>query len=84
MDILVRSMDLGEEILAPVETCVSQVFLPVVVGQPALSGVDRRVLRLPIRHGGMAIPDLVAMSANQRRQSRHISEPLVLGISVGS
>ena len=72
---LLRAMDLEAEVLAPMGSYLSQSFVPVAVGQPALSASDFRVFTLPIRHGRMAILDLVPISVQQRWQSRHISEP---------
>ena len=67
--------DIGP-LFQPIEDIIRHKFIPLVVGKH-VSDLERRVLALPIRMGGMAIEDPTKAANHQYSSSRFINTPLV-------
>ena len=73
---LCRTVPNISELLCPLEVAIRHKFLPALTGQLALSGVERDLLALPSRLGGLGIINPVTSSDFQHLASSNISAPL--------
>ncbi len=68
------------ETLIPLEKKISEVFIPALLGR-SISPLERDILELPVRLGGMGIVNPVKISQREYQCSRQITKPLVQLIS---
>ncbi|MCP4460821.1 MAG: hypothetical protein GY816_22780, partial [Cytophagales bacterium] len=68
------------ETLIPLEKKISEVFIPALLGR-SISPLERDILELPVRLGGMGIINPVKISQREYQCSRQITKPLVQLIS---
>ena len=64
------------EYIKPLDHIIDTVFLPTLL-DTIISGEDRELCSLPIRHGGLGIPNLSETSEMQFQNSKAITLPLV-------
>ena len=64
------------EIFRPLEEAIRYKFLPAIIGQLALCDVERDLLVLPTRLGGLGVINPVTSSDFQHLTSNNISAPL--------
>ena len=74
---LCRTIPNISERLRPLEEAIRYKFLPAITGQSALSDVERELLALPSRLGGLGIINPVTSSDIQHLTSINISTPLM-------
>ena len=64
------------DLLAPVEDIIRNKFIPALTGRSAISDVERELLALPCRLGGLAIPNLTSLSPSHLQASKDICGPI--------
>ena len=62
--------------LQPLEDAIRYSFLPALTGRQAFSDMERELLALPARHGGLGILDPTKCANSQFSASSKVSEPL--------
>ena len=67
------------DLLEPLERALSDVFIPAVAGK-TVSEVERDLLALPVRLGGLGIIDPVQASSSEYEASVNVTGPLVSNI----
>ena len=65
-----------EEQLEPLERKITDCFLPVIFGS-AVSETERGLFSLPIKQGGLGIPELTTKAMSDYEISRQINAPLI-------
>ena len=66
-----------QDLLQPLETAIRQHFTPVLTGREACSALERDLLALPTRLGGMGLANPTSNSAHVFPASLRITAPLV-------
>ena len=74
---LMRSMPGIEGLLQPLEDAIRHHLLPAITGRTVITEDERKLLALPVRHGGLGIAIPSEMASNQFGASSTITEPLV-------
>ena len=74
---LMRTTEGIDELLQPLEDAIRHKFLPALTGRSVLSDIERRVMALPVRMGGMGIITPTSEAKKQFENSKQISQPLV-------
>ncbi len=67
--------DIGH-LFQPLEDCITNIFIPAIVGRP-ISPLERQILALPVRYGGLGIQDPTQTSQAEYEASEKITEELV-------
>ncbi len=66
-----------QDLLSPLETAIHQHFIPALTGREACSAVERDLLALPVRLGGMGLINPMSESTHAFEASERITAPLV-------
>ena len=74
---LARTIPDCDDLFKPLEDAIRQRLLPSLTGQNAFNDVDRDLMALPARLGGLGIIDPSHQSATQHNASMKITAPLV-------
>ena len=74
---LFRTCEFSESLLQPLEDCMRQLLIPALIGRDAVSDLERVLLSLPTRCGGMGLHNPLSLYNSQRTASRTIIQPLV-------
>ena len=74
---LMRSTPCSSEFLAPIEAIIRNNFIPALTGRSAISDVERELMTLPCRLGGLGIPDVTSSSPAHFQASKDICSPMV-------
>ncbi len=64
------------DLLRPLETALSTVFIPALTGK-AITQLERDILELPVRYGGLGIINPVRVAQREYLCSRKMTQPLV-------
>ena len=70
-------MDMKEEDLEPLGNAIRHSLLPELTGQQSISDADFHLLQLPVRDGGLALPDMSCMPQKERSSSTRVTRSLV-------
>ena len=70
-----RTMDGISSLFSPLEKCLRQKFLPAVVGRE-ISDIERKILSLPVRFGGLGVANPVETSQREYQASKALTEDL--------
>ncbi len=70
-----RTMPNISHLFAPLEQCLRDIFIPSLVGRP-VSDIERKILSLPIRFGGLGIADPVENSNREYNASKAVTASL--------
>ena len=65
-----------EELMLPLEEAISETLIPALVGR-SVSPIERDILALPIRMGGMGLYNPAKSSKREYQCSKNITSPLV-------
>ena len=66
-----------EELLHLLEDAICHQFLPAITGKQTLNDVERDLLSLPVRSGGLGIIKPTTNATQQFEASKRVTEPLV-------
>ena len=73
---LMRTIPDIQDLLIPLENEIHQTFIPALTGRPPCSKLERDLLGLPVRLGGMGLTNPVTLSTNAFQASQHPTAPL--------
>ena len=73
---LMRTIPDIQDLLIPLENEIHQTFIPALTGRPPCSKLERDLLGLPVRLGGMGLTNPVVLSTNAFQASQHLTAPL--------
>ena len=73
---IMRTIEGVETLFQPLEDVINQTFIPALTGRSQCNPDERRLLSLPIRHGGLNIINPVTSASGEYLASQKISEPL--------
>ena len=59
----------------PLEHCIRETFIPAIIGRK-VSDIERRIISLPVRYGGLGIPNPVETSEREYSASKEITMDL--------
>ena len=65
-----------KHLLAPLEEAIANVLIPAILGRD-VSVLEREILELPVRFGGLGMPNPVKTADREYKCSKEITEPLV-------
>ncbi len=71
-----RTMPGISSLFLPLEDCISDVFIPAITGRCSMSPVERDMLALPVRFGGLGISNPVECCDREYQSSLHITRQL--------
>ena len=71
-----RSIDSPSSLFQPLEDAIHQELIPALTGREPNSPEERKLLALPVRHGGLNICNPVEMTETELMGSKSISAPL--------
>lgn len=74
---LFRTCQIEERHLRPLEAAMRHEFIPSLLGRDAISDLERELLSLPTRFGGLGLYQPWPFCCSQRRASMSIVKPLV-------
>ena len=74
---LMRTVSNISNLFAPLEEVIRLKLIPLLTGRDDISDVERNLLALPCRLGGMGLVNPVAISDEQYTSSCNITRPLV-------
>ena len=63
--------------LQPLEDAIRQCLIPAITGRTAISDLDRELFSLPVRLGGLNIPNPTIISPQEYHASLKVTAPLV-------
>ena len=66
-----------DNLLKPLENRIHQHLIPALTGHPPCSAIERDLLALPVRLGGLGLHDPSSLSTESFQSSKHITAPLV-------
>ncbi len=66
-----------EDLLQPLENAIQLHLIPALTGRPPCSTIERKLLALPVRLGGLGLRDPSTISSDCFRSSERITAPLV-------
>ena len=66
-----------QDLLLPLENAICQHFIPALTGCPPSSAIQRKLLALPVRLGGLGLSNPVASSPAAFQASENLTSPLV-------
>ena len=69
------------DLLNPLEEAIQQYLIPALTGRPPCSSIERELLALPVRLGGMGITNPVSNSHSIFDASVQLISPLVTAIN---
>ena len=73
---VMRTTESVGSLFQPLEDVIHQHFIPALTGQDPCSGLERELVALPCRLGGLNIPNLTTICEFQFSASKRISAPL--------
>ena len=73
---VMRSIDFPSSLFQPLEDAIHQELIPALTGREPNSPEERKLLALPVRHGGLNICNPVEMTETELMGSKSISAPL--------
>ena len=65
-----------EHLLSPLEDAISEILIPALIGRK-VSSMEREILALPVRYGGLSLYDPSKTCSREYRCSKAITAPLV-------
>ena len=74
---LIRTVEATQQFLQPLEDAIRQLLLPAITGKSDISDMERDVIVLPARLGGLGIPNPTATSPTEHKASLRVTAPLV-------
>ena len=74
---VMRSIDSPSSLFQPLEDAIHQELIPALTGREPNSPEERKLLALPVRHGGLNICNPVEMTETELMGSKSISAPLM-------
>ena len=74
---LFRVCEVEENMLKPLEECMRQVLIPAILGNVTINDIERDLLSLPTRCGGLGLYNPMSFYKSQRSASVSIVKPLV-------
>ena len=80
---LMRTVEATQQLLQPIEDAIRQLLLPAITGKPDISDLERDLIALPARLGGLGIPNPTATSPTEDKASLQVTAPLVDAIIAG-
>ena len=66
-----------QDLLFPLENAIQQHLIPALTGLPPCSELERDLLALPMRHGGLGIANPTTLSSPYYHASKLLTNPLV-------
>lgn len=63
-------------LLQPVEDFIAHSLVPVLTGRPPIGSIERDLVALPVRLGGLGLPKITEIAKMEYDASREISQPL--------
>lgn len=78
---LSRALSGMADFLQPVEDIVRNTLLPAITGRVSVGDIERDLLGLPARLGGLALPNPVEVAPLNHDDSRRVTRPLVSAIA---
>ena len=75
-----RAVSTAQQLLQPLEDAIRQHLLPAVTGKSDFSDLERELIALPVRMGGLSIPIPNVTSPTEHNASKKITAPLVEAI----
>jgi hypothetical protein len=73
---LLRTISDIEDLLQPLETALHQHFIPALTGRPPCSTIERELLALPVRLGGLGLNDPTSLTSDSFHSSVCITSQL--------
>ena len=73
---LTRTIPDIQDLLLPLEKEIHQTFIPAIIGRPPCSELERDLLSLPARIGGMGLTNPATVSQNAFLASQRLTAPL--------
>ena len=73
---LLRTIPDIEDLLQPLEDAIHQYLIPALTGRPACSSIERDLLALPVRLGGLGLNNPSSLSSECYQASVRITAPL--------
>ena len=74
---LLRTIPDIQDLLLPLENAIHQSLIPALTGRPPCSTLERDLLALPIRLGGIGLYNPAAIAPTTFQASQHLTAPLV-------
>ncbi|XP_064388231.1 uncharacterized protein LOC135336398 [Halichondria panicea] len=74
---LLRTIPDIHNLLFPLETAIKHLLIPALSGLPSCSTLERDLLALPVRHGGLGIVNPTTLPSQFYKASETICKPLV-------
>lgn len=74
---LLRTIPDIQDLLLPLEDAIHHHFIPALTGRPPCSSLERDLLSLPVRLGGLGLRNPAAESPSIFQASQHLTAPLV-------
>ena len=74
---VLRTIPEIQELLLPLEDAIQQQFIPALTGRPSCSTLERDLLALPVRYGGLGLTNPATSSQAVFQASEHMTAPLV-------
>ena len=72
-----RTTPYNRELLLPIEDLIRHKFIPTLIGRNAVSDIERQLLALPPKHGGLGITDFTQVASEYYQASSEICGPIV-------
>jgi len=72
-----RTMVIDGDLLSAMGDVITNELLPSIAGQVSISESDLSLLFLPVRDGGLGIPNVKSMHTRQRQSSLYVTKPMV-------
>ena len=66
-----------QDLLQPLEDAIRQIFIPALTGRVSPGDLERELLSLPARLGGLGLVNPVMMADNEHQASLHLTSTLV-------
>ncbi len=77
LTLLRRTIPDIQNLLLPLETAIRHLLIPALSGLPSCSTLERDLLALPVRHGGLGIVNPTTLSSQFYKASETVCKPLV-------
>ena len=74
---LMRTIPDIDDLFLPLEEAIRYQLLPALTGRSSFSDAERELLALPVRHGGLGIPQPSRSAGRQFRACSEVAAPLV-------
>ena len=77
---LMRTVSVAQQCLQPLEDAIRQQLLPALTGKTDISDIERELISLPARLGGLSIPNPTVTPPTEHNASLEVTAPLVEAI----